>query len=199
MKTDNKNIENKNIVERKEPNKVANSRIKDYFGYIKYMQNNGWIREYVTLHENLSTIATINSLKANNGGIVIDVKCPPGYRMSIMGKDSVPEEYNIVHYFETMFKNSDGIEINCDTRIIFTIDKVTKKNIQIDTVLYSDISSTNFEDTPNKFKDYQKLFRFDDGIEIKEEEHLRIYVIDPDLDITEVKFSLGVDLLIQKE
>ena len=188
----------KNKEETKKSNKIytVNSRIKDYLGYSRHLQDNGWIKEPVTLHENLSAIVTINNLKANNKGMVIDIRCPPGHIMTIVGKNSMPEEYSIesIHSFEAKFANSDGVEIDRATQLIFMIDKVTKKSIQIDTRLYEDISSTNFEDTPNRFKDCSKLFRFDDGVEIKEEEHLGIHVINPDIDIMDVKFNLFADL-----
>jgi hypothetical protein len=52
----------------------------------------------------------------------------------------------------------------------------------------------DYSDSPNLFKDYTGLYRFRKGIEIKGEDSLRLYVVNPNVDIDIVKFGLGIDL-----
>lgn len=175
---------------------MKDSFITDYLKYIKYLDNNNYARESVTIYENLSALVTINSLKANNEGIVLDIICPPGRIISIHGVKSYPENYRIekIPPLEIKLANSNGEEIDPETKINILKNKILRKPEEICNLLYKDISMTNFSKSPNRFKTYAELYRFERGIELKGEDHLKIYVINPDIDINYVKFNLGTDL-----
>lgn len=175
---------------------VKDSIITNYPRYIKYLDSHNYTRESITVCENLSAIVTINNIKANNEGIVIDIMCPPGILIGIPGIKSFPEDYRIenIRPFELKLANSNGEEIDPDTKINIIKNKVLRKPEEIYNILYKDISMTNFSESTNRFKTYTELYRFEYGVELKGEDHLKIYVINPNIDINDVKFNLGTDL-----
>ena len=175
---------------------VKDSIIKNYIKYIKYLEDNNWIKESLTIYEFLSRIVTINTLKASSEGTVLDIICPPGRVISIPGIKSYPEDYNIekIPPFELKLSNLIGEEINPDTKIKVLRNKILRKSEEICEISYKDISMTNFSTSPSMFKTHAELYRFEYGIELKGEDHLKIYVINPNIDINHVKFNLGTDL-----
>jgi hypothetical protein len=177
---------------------VKDSIIKNYIKYIEYLENHNYIRESVTINENLSAIVTINNLKANNEGIVLDIKCPPGNIVSIPGIKSYPEDYNIedIRPFELKLASADsvGMEIDPETQIKIFKNKILRKSVDICNMSYKDVGMLNYSESPNRFKTYSELYRFEYGIELKSEDHLKIYVINRDIDIDIVKFNLGADI-----
>lgn len=179
---------------------VENSLIKDYPKYIEYLEINKWTREVIKIHEYQSRLVTTSSLNSGNEGIVIDVTCPPGIIISIMGKNSFPIGYREnIYPFELKLANSDGIEIDQNTDIRIFKDTIFKKRIEICSMQYRDVSMLNYSNTPNVFKRYNELYRFDQGVELKGDDHLRICVVNPDVDINAIKFNLGTDLWTQDE
>lgn len=179
---------------------VKDSIIKNYPKYVEYLDGHNYIRESVTIYENLSAIATINSLKANNEGIILDIMCPPGIVISIPGIKSYPEDYHIekIPPFEIKLANSNGEDIDPETKIKILKNKILRKPEEICNLSYKDISMTNFSTSLSRFKAYTELYRFEHGIELKGEDHLKIYVINPNIDINNVKFNLGTDLWTPK-
>lgn len=175
---------------------VKDSIIIDYPKYIKYLDSHNYARESITIYENLSSIVTINNLKENNEGIVVDILCPPGILVSIPGIKSFPENYHIekIPPFEIKLSNSNGEEIGPETKIKILKNKILRKPEDICNISYKDISMTNFSKSLNRFKTYIELYRFEHGIELKGEDHLKLYVINPDKDIDTVKFNFGIDL-----
>ncbi len=180
---------------------VHDSLIEDYPRYVNYLEMHGWTRENITVTELLSSIATISKLKAGNDETVVDIKCPAGLIISINGTEGLSNKYGIekIRPLEISMTDSNGREICPDTCIKIFKHKLLKKDVQIGQVLYRDISMTDYSDSPNLFKNYIELYRFKKGIEIKGEDSLRLYVIDPDVDIDIVKFNLGVDLWTHTE
>ena len=176
---------------------VKDSFINDYIKYIEYLENNNYVRERVTIYENLSAMVTIHNLKADNEGVVIDILCPPGMIISVPGIKSFPEDFDIerIPPFELILSNLHGDEIGLDTQIKIFKKKILRKPDEIFNLYYKDISMTNYSETPNKFKSHDQLYRFDQGIELKGEDRLKLYVINPNIDIDNVKFNMNVDIL----
>lgn len=178
---------------------VKDSFIKDYLKYIEYLVDHNYRRDSINIYENLSALVTINSLKKtinqNNEGIIIDITCPPGIIISIPGIKSFPADYLIddIRPFEIKLTNSNGEEIGQNTKIKILKNKILKKPEETCEVLYKDISMNNYSESPNKFKNYNELYRFEQGIELKGEDHLKILAINPDTDIEIAKFNLGTD------
>lgn len=175
---------------------VKDSIIKNYPKYIEYLVDRGYMRESVTVHENLSSIVTINNLKSHHRGIVVDIMCPPGRTLSIPGIKSYPEDYNIedIRPFELKLASADGIEIDLETKIKILKKRILREHMEICGILYKDIGMLNYSESPNMFKTLSELYRFEYGIELKSEDHIKICVVDPDIDIDIIKFNLGIDL-----
>lgn len=177
---------------------VENSLIKDYQKYVGYRERNKWTRENLKIHELLSTLVTTNSLNADNEGVIINILCPAGRIISVAGRNSLHIGYKeSPHLFELKVESSNGVEIEPDTNIRIFKDTVFKKRTEICSMKYRDVSMLNYSDTPNLFKRRNELYIFDQGIELKGEDHLRMSVINPDIDINIIKFNLGADLWTQ--
>ena len=186
----------KNIAQPDKEDLVKDSLIEDYPRYVDYLERHEWTRESITITELLSRIATISKLKVGNDGTVLDIKCPAGLIMSIPGTEGVPNGYEMekIRPLEVKFSDSNGREIGPDTCIKIFKHKLLKKDVQIGQVLYRDISMMDYSNSPNLFKDYNELYRFGKGVEIKGEDSLRLHVINTDTDIDVAKFNLGIDL-----
>lgn len=179
---------------------VENSLIKDYPKYIEYLERNEWTRESIKIHECQTVLVKTSPLNIGNEGVVIDIMCPAGRIVSIMGKNSLAIGHReITHSFELKLANSDGIEIDQNTDIIIFKDTIFKKRIEICSMQYRDVSMLNYSNTPNMFKGRSDLYMFDQGIELKGDDHLRICVINPNIDISIIKFNLAIDLWTQYE
>jgi hypothetical protein len=180
---------------------VENSFIKNYVEYVDHMENNNWTKERVTIHEHLSSIVTVSNLKADNEGMIIDIICPPGRVISIMGIKDALNGHNTesIHPFELKLSNSNGEEIDPDTHIKIIKRKILGKNVEIYDILYKEASMTNYSQSLNMFKSYAELYRLEQGIQLKGEDHLMVYVVNSNIDIDIIKFSLDVDLWTQTE
>lgn len=197
----NKYKQAKNMTQPNKEDLVKESLIDDYPKYIDYLESQEWTRELITLTELLSNIVTTNKLKSGNSGTVLDIKCPAGLIIGIPGSKGLPNECEIekIRPLEIKLADSNGREIRPDISIKIFKHKLLKKDVQIGQVSYRDISMTDYSDSPNLFKDYAELYRFKKGIEIKGEDSLRLYVINPDVDIDIVKFNFGADIWIHIE
>jgi hypothetical protein len=186
----------KNPAQHNKEDFVKNSLIGDYLKYVNCLERQGYTRENITITELLSSIATVSKLKARHSGIVIDAKCPAGLMVSIQGIEGLPKGYDIenVRPLEIKLSDSNGKEMDQDTCIKIFKHEPLKKDAEIGQVLYRDISMVDYSDSPNLFKDYKDLYRFEKGIELKGEDSLRLYVINPDVNVDIVKFGLGIDL-----
>lgn len=186
----------KNLEQQNKEDLVKDSLIEDYIRYVDYLERHEWTKESITITEFLSSIITINKLKMGNDGVVLDIKCPAGLIITVPGIEDLPNGYDIerIRPLEVKFSDSNGKEIGPDVCIQFLKHKLLKKDVQIGQVLYRDISMIDYSDSPNLFKDYKELYRFWKGIELKGEDSLRMYVINPNVDIDIVKFGLGIDL-----
>lgn len=175
------------------------SLIDNYSKYVDHLERHEWTKESITITELLSSIVTISKLKARNDGMVLDIRCPAGMIISIPGTTGLPEGYDIekIRPLEIKLADYNGNEIAPDTCIKIFKHSLLKKDIQIGDVLYRDISMLDYSDSPNLFKDYIDLYRFGKGIEIKGEDSLRLYVVNPFVDIDIAKFCLGIDLWTQ--
>lgn len=164
--------------------KEDNFFIKNYSEYIKNLKNRKWKKEHFTLHENLSRIVTVNYIRKENDGIVIDILCPSGRILSI----------DNTYPFEIKLASSSGEELDPDTHIKIIKNKILRECIELYDIQYKEIDMLNYSESPHLFKGYDELFRFKDGIELKGEDHLKIFVVNPNIDIDLIKFNLDIDI-----
>lgn len=141
--------------------------------YMEYLKNRGYDREKICIDETYTDIVTRLSLAKGAIGTVINVRCPPSYKMVVIGssqlqqyqpfsakadhEDAVqiqqqgavlPEEYDTdVSSIMIRLANTENIEIDPDVRIKITKEKVSQSVSIIDTMFYKDISSTAYTKT----------------------------------------------------
>lgn len=178
-------------------NTQINKLPNNYTGYVQHLKNEGYSREQINIDER-SEVITTRSLAKDTVGTVINIRCPCRYIISIAGREQFPEH---THTLTVRLANRDNVEIAPDTRIKIIKEKVSLAMLVIDYVFYKDISITEFmKDSQNETKKCDKLFRFNNSIELNGNEHLQIYAINPDIDIdaNHINLSLDIDLWEQE-
>jgi len=193
MRRSNTQIKNAQKNTNTQPKKIPNN----YVEYTQYLKNKGYNNEEINIDEH-SKIVTTRSLAKNTMGTVIDIRCPCGYKISIAGREQSPEN---AHTLAVMLADMENIEIAPDTRIRIVKEKTSESITVIGYFFYKDISVVEFlKDPPNKTKEHDKFFRFNNLIEMNGEEHLQIIAAYPDIDIdaTHINLSLDIDLWEQE-
>ena len=183
----------------------------DYVSYVEYMEGLGWRRSQLTLDEKNTRIVTLANGTVATTTAIIDVRCPAGQKMSIMGTQQVQRgaDARTAHALRIRFAGTSDDEISQLTKIRITKEKTTEDVVQLARVFYNDVSMTKQVTTGTGgtalFKDDSIWYRFKQGVEMNGEEHLFVYVVGetptggpnlPDIAIetTHVKFALDVDM-----
>lgn len=164
----------------------------DYTEYVQYLIDQGYSREQLNIDEN-SEIVSTKSLAKDAIGTVVDIRCPCRYKMIIAGRSQLSDK---AHALALRLADRDNIEIAPDTRIRILKERISQEITIVGTMLYKDLTITEYlKIPPDKIKPYEKFYRFDRGIEINSEEHLRIDVINPNIviDARNIKLSLDID------
>lgn len=176
----------------------------DYIEYIKYLIDQGYSREQLTIDET-SEIVDTRSLAKGVTGTVIDIRCPCRYKMIIAGREQLSED---AHALVIRLADEDNVEIAPDIRIKILKEKVSNAIKTVGTMFYKDLTITEYLKTTNtdvsvdttlKSKSYHKFYRFNEGIEINGEEHLKIDVINPNIGIDSAHVKLGLDIDLWEE
>ncbi len=183
----------------------------DYSNYVEYMEGLGWRRSQITLDEKNTRIVTVASDTVANTAAIIDVRCPAGQKISIMGTQQVQRgaDARTAHALRIRFAGTADVEISQLTKVRITKEKTTEDVVQLARVFYNDVSMTKQVTTgtggTTLFKDDSIWYRFKQGVELNGEEHLFIYVVaetptggpnlpDIAIDSTHVKFALDCDM-----
>lgn len=185
----------------------------DYISYVEYMEQMGWRRTQVTLDERNHHLVTTNGVKKNEESVddndnynnqVIDIRCPAGHKISIMGVQQVPRgvDTRVVHSLRARIADSEDNEIPFDTRIRIAKIRPSTEVVQIARIFYGDINLTKQSVTSDLnpinlliYKTDNEWYKFHQGMEINGEEHLEISVIDPvNIDARYVRLALDCDI-----
>lgn len=184
----------------------------DYSSYVEYLESLGWRRSQLTLDEQNARIVTTTGLAVATTGAVIDVRCPAGQKMSIMGTQQVQRgaDARTAHALRIRLAGTSDVEISPYTKVRLTKEKTTEDVVQLARVFYADVNLTrNQAAALTAVQAVQKTdpewYRFKQGIELNGEEHFFVYVVAetptggpnlPDIAIerTHVKFALDVDM-----
>lgn len=177
-------------------------RSAGYNEYVAYLEGMGWTRSQITLDEHHNRIVTVDNASRNSNGRVIDVRCPIGQKISIMGMQQVPTgaDARIAHSFRARLADEEDNEIPYDTLIRITKEKVSEEIIQIARLFYADINLTTIPnlDSPDvlSYKTDDQWHRFGQGIELNGQERLKLYVIDCESNIIarNCRFVLDCDI-----
>ena len=177
----------------------------DNVEYIKFMESKGYIRERLHIDET-SEIVTVRDLGKGLVGKVIDIRCPSRYKIFILGRNQLPKntlpkndlpDVTILYTLAIKLEDSDGNEISPDSRIRIIKEKPSLEMMMCATMLYKDVTRTEYSKiSPNRTKPENKLYRFNNRIQMNGEDHLSIEVISPNLDINHsgTKLDLDIDL-----
>lgn len=160
-----------------------------YGDYVDFLSGNGWHRELVTIDHNNTNLATTQSIGTNTTGAIVDIVCPPGMKMSIMGIQQVPRgsPENIAYSLGLYIIDDNGEEILDNNKIRITKIKPSEDIVQLARLFYQDIKMT---------QDGQSSYRFRHGVELNGESHLMIYIVNSQNSISSenVKFKIEADI-----
>lgn len=180
----------------------------DYTSYCDYLEARGWRREQLTLDELNTNLVTLFGLAAAATGVVIDVRAPAGQKISIMGTQQTPRgaDARSAHALRIRLADTGDTEINVYTKVRITKEKTSEAVVQLARVFYADVNLTKQQAvgltaaTALQKTDLE-WYRFKQGVELNGEQHLRIYVISPDIavDSAHIKFALDLDLWTREE
>lgn len=183
----------------------------DYSAYVEYLESLGWRRSQLTLDEQNARIVTRTGVAVATTGAVIDVRCPAGQKMSVMGTQQVQRgaDARTAHALRIRLAGTADVEISQFTKIRLTKEKTTEDIVQLARVFYADVSMIKQLNTgiggTALLKDDALWYRFKQGIELNGEEHFFVYVVAetptggpnlPDIavELTHVKFALDIDM-----
>lgn len=160
-----------------------------YGEYVDYMSGRDWHRELIIVDQNNTNIATTFSVGKDTTGTVVDVRCPAGMKMSIMGTKQIPlgADARVAYSLGLYITDENGEEIQDDTKIRITKIKPSEAVVQLARIFYQDIKMT---------QDGETSYRFIQGIEMNGQEHLVVYLINASKDIPSenVRFKMEADL-----
>lgn len=160
-----------------------------YYGdYVDYLSGNGWKRELIVINEHSTDLAYTKGVRKDNTGCIIDITCPPGRKMTFMGRRQVPlgVDPNMAYYLGLYIADENDKEIPDNTKIRIAKVKPSEDVVQLARVYYSDV----------KMKDGKAVYSFTQGIELNGEVHFMIFVVDSRCNIPDenIKFKIETDI-----
>lgn len=191
-----------NITNLQEPGSPVSAK-PDYTSYVDYLEARGWRREQLTLDELNTNLVTLFGLALGATGVVIDIRAPAGQKISVMGTQQIPRgaDARSAHALRIRLAGTGDTEINPYTKIRITKEKTSEAVVQLARVFYADVNLTKQQGAGSVAalalqKTDLEWYRFKQGVELNGEQHLRIYVINPDIavDSAHIKFALDLDL-----
>lgn len=171
-----------------------------YLDFVNYMEGLAWRRSQICLEETNTNIVTLNNVNSNTNGVVIDIRCPAGSKMTFYGMYSLPEGNDIrtAHVLKLVLSDEDGKEIPFNTQMRLIKHKVCEEIIQIDRPFYGDLNLTRNIENEDRilYKTDDQFYRFRQSIELNSEDHLEIYTYKCERNICakNTKLSLECDL-----
>jgi hypothetical protein len=179
----------------------TNSGRPGYMQYVEYMESLAWRRNQIVIEETSTQFITLYNAEAHTNTKVIDIKCPPGMKLTIKGTNQIREgaDTRTAHVLKTLITDSKGNEIPFNTKIRIIKEKPSEETIQINKGFYGDINLTRNNENQKLYKLDTEWFRFQQGIELTGEQHLEIWSIDCERDIyaNNTKIILECDLWVQ--
>lgn len=181
---------------------------QDYSEFVNEMEQDGWEREQIAVDNTNTNLAQTFAVTPGNTGTVIEVTCPPGRVMSMMGAQQVPAgaDRGTAHAL-WMRLTSVGTEINELTHV--NIQKVTPSTAVVPLIkdIYQSMSNVAQRvagavgvGSGNLYKSDDQIHRFRKGIVLYGQERLQIQVVNtvaiPVNTVTaaNTQFSLDLDL-----
>lgn len=168
---------------------VGTANRPGYEEYVHYLSSNGWQREQLTIGQYNTNIVTTRNVGEGTTGAVVNVTCPAGMRMSIMGMRQISrgvdarDAYSLGLYIA----DNDGKEILDSTQIRIVKMRPSEFVKQLARLYYQDIKMT---------RDGEANYRFQQGIELNGGDYFQLFAINSPIHICsdDVQFKMEVDL-----
>lgn len=141
------------------------------------------------IDESEISYVSIYTLKQGEEGTVLDITVPSKpeiYKMSIEGKKSK---------LAIRLADKDNNDINWNTKVKI-IKEHNKKDELIDEVPYSYINTQEIINNEIDNKEFEEFYTFNKSFTISNEDHLKIYIINPDKDIEITRLMLDIKISI---
>jgi len=178
--------------------------IASYAEFVHYMESSGWAREQLTVSELSTSLVSTHSVERDNSGSVIEIRCPAGRIITIMGTNQVPHGADgmSANTFAMRITDKDDVEISGNTHI--RIEKISSYGTirPLEQGLYASFSLTRQigNDTCGirSYKTDNEWYRWRHGIHLMGCEVLRISILNSAVDINwkNVRMSMGMDLWV---
>lgn len=152
-----------------------------YEAFIHYMEQSGWRRELIILNEHNTRFVSTNHLNADYTGDIVNIRCPAGLMMTTKG---VLYGTNDAYTISLYVTDKDGKEINNTNRIKIEKIKPSEEVIQLARIFYVDI---------------RNKYRWRHSFVLNGQEHLRIFIVNPDVEIGDVKINIDFDLWVRRQ
>lgn len=181
-------------------------RTLGYDAFVHYMEmRDGWRRERLTIDEHNTKIVTTRNLEKGYTGGIIDIRCPAGATITMMGISQVPNEINqnTAHYIALRITDEEDREINGHSRIRIDRIKPSEEIVPLVQGTYSQFSLTRQIGTPEHniraYKTDNELYRWRMGIMLQSDDMLRISVINSETTILgdNIKINMEMDIWLR--
>ncbi len=148
-----------------------------YNKYIENMKRVGCLRDQLCLDELNTKIVTLLGGSKNTTWSPVRIRCPIGHKISIYGNDI---EFS-GHKLSVRLADIYGNEISQSTLMRIVIENFNDSSCIIDKITYKDIINDKY--------------CFKRSFDIKNEQELCLYVINPDIDIdrNHITFMIEID------
>lgn len=167
--------------------------IATYDEFVRHMDAIGWSREPLTIHEyNSDNLASTYNINAGETGSVIELRAPTGRTITIIGTQQVPR--SPTHRLTVRLSDAQDNEINPETYIEIVKVSPSGINKRIDRLSYSRISPVRNNLYTKVQRRYSGYYVFRDGIWLRSNDTLRVDIINPDKDVKNIKYDIGMDL-----
>lgn len=176
-----------------------------YDAFVHHMEMQGWRRKQLTLTEHNANIVTTRNIEKGYTGGIINVRCPTGVTITMMGISQIPNNMNrnIAHHITLRIADRDNKEIDGNSEIRINKIKPSEAVITLARGTYSQFSLTrqigNPEYKTRVYKTDNELYRWRMGTMLRSEEILEISIINSDITILSdnIRINMGADLWLR--
>lgn len=187
-------------------NKTIEHKRPAYEHYIEYNEGLEWKRENVNIDKKYDIVKILKpnndaEIKSLDKKLLADIKFPVGHIFSMAGRKQIQDnkEFNQLFTLSIKVCDSNNKELSPESRIIINkekdIDEYDTRVARLESTFYKNVSTTKFcKELPNSIKTIDELYKFEHGAEFKEDEYLRIYVVDSDIDISPENVELNINI-----
>jgi hypothetical protein len=171
-----------------------------YIEFVHYMESMGWAREQVIIDELSTNLVATHSIERGNTGTAIEIRCPAGRNITIMGTNQIPicEDIRLGYSVVLRISDENDNEINGDIEIRIVKIRSSSSVVLCARGPYSLFSLTrqigNETRRIRAYKTDDEWYRWRSGIHLMGEDMLRINVINSPVDINRKRIKLFMDM-----